>query len=170
MSNEAVYGIMFYLVSAVVLLSAVAAVTLRNLIHAALFLAISFVSVAGIYVLLHADFLAAVQVLIYGGAIPVLIAFGVMLTRTPGAAGSNPVNTKTYIWGLGITGALFAVIMLSLLKSKFAMQGLISKEPSIEGLARLMLGDFLIPFEFAAILLLAAMIGAIILARGGEAK
>ena len=170
MSNEMLYSLMFYLVSGLILLSAVAAMTMRNLVHAAFLLALSFVSVAGIYILLQADFLAAVQVLIYGGAIPVLIVFGVMLTRTPGNRDSNPVNRKTALWGSGIAALLFAVILLTLDKAKFAVQGTLTKEPSVEGLARLMLGDFIISFEVAAVLLLAAMIGAIVLARGGEAK
>lgn len=170
MSNEALYSLLFYLVSFVTLITAVAAMTMRNLIHAALLLALSFVSVAGIYVLLHADFLAAVQVLIYGGAIPVLIVFGVMLTRTPGNRESNPVNRQTVLWGSGVAALLFAVLMLALNKAEFAVKGTLTKEPSVEGIARLMLGDFLISFEVAAVLLLAAMIGAIVLARGGEAK
>lgn len=170
MSNEALYSLLFYLISFVTLITAVAAMTMRNLVHAALLLALSFVSVAGIYVLLHADFLAAVQLLIYGGAIPVLIVFGVMLTRTPGSRESNPVNRQTVLWGSGVAALLFAVLMLALNKAEFAVKGTLTKEPSVEGIARLMLGDFLISFEVAAVLLLAAMIGAIVLARGGEAK
>jgi len=170
MSNEALYSLLFYLISFMVLISAVAAMTMRNLVHAALMLALSFVTVAGIYVLLHADFLAAVQLLIYGGAIPVLIVFGVMLTRTPGNRESNPVNRQTVLWGSGVAALLFAVLMLALNKADFVVRGTLAKEPSIEGIARLMLGDFVIAFEVAAVLLLAAMIGAIVLARGGEAK
>ena len=170
MSNETLYSLMFYLISGLTLLSAVAAMTMRNLVHAALLLALSFVSVAGIYVLLHADFLAAVQVLIYGGAIPVLIVFGIMLTRTPGSRESNPVNRKTALWGSGIAALVFAVIMVSLNKAKFPVLGTMTKEPSVEGLARLMLGDYVISFEVAAVLLLAALLGAIVLARGGEAR
>lgn len=170
MSNETVYSLMFYLVTAAVLLSAIAAMTLRNLVHAALLLALSFVSVAGLYVMLQADFLAAVQILIYGGAIPVLIVFGVMLTRQPGNRESNPVNRKTALWGSGVAAMLFAVIMVALNKATFTAQGTLTKEPSVEGIARLMLGDFVISFEVAAVLLLAALIGAIVLARGGEAK
>lgn len=170
MSNEVLYSLLFYIVSFITLITAVAAMTMRNLVHAALLLALSFVSVAGIYVLLHADFLAAVQILIYGGAIPVLIVFGVMLTRTPGNKESNPVNRQTVLWGSGVAALLFAVLMLALNKAEFAVKGTLTSEPSVEGIARLMLGDFLISFEAAAVLLLAAMIGAIVLARGGEAK
>lgn len=170
MSNEALYSLLFYLISFIVLITAVAAMTMRNLVHAALMLALSFVTVAGIYVLLHADFLAAVQLLIYGGAIPVLIVFGVMLTRTPGNRESNPVNRQTVLWGSGVAALLFAVLMLALNKADFVVRGTLTREPSIEGIARLMLGDFVIAFEVAAVLLLAAMIGAIVLARGGEAK
>jgi NADH-quinone oxidoreductase subunit J len=169
MSGETIYNVMFYLITAITLLSAVAAMTLRNLVHAAICLALSFVSVAGIYILLQADFLAAVQLLIYGGAIPVLIVFGVMLTRTPGTRESNPVNRKTLLWGSTIAALLVAVLLLGLHKTGFTTYGVLTKEPSVEGIARLLFGDFLIPFEIAAVLLLAALIGAIVLARGGEA-
>lgn len=170
MNSETVYSLFFYLISFVVLLSAVAAVTMRNLVHAALMLALSFISVSGIYVLLQADFLAAVQLLIYGGAVPVLIVFGVMLTRMPGDRESNPVNRRTVLWGAGMAALLFAVLMTTLHKTEFIARGVMTSEPSIEGIARLMLGDFVISFEIAAVLLLAALLGAIVLARGGEAK
>lgn len=169
MNGETIYGLLFYFISAIILISAILAMSLRNLVHAALFLAVSFISIAGLYVLLQADFLAGVQILIYGGAVPVLIVFGIMLTRTPGEQ-SNPWNAKRVYWGGAAALLVLAVFGLFLCKAAYPLQEAAFKETAIEGIARLLFGDFLIPFEISAVLLLAALLGAIILSRGGSAE
>lgn len=166
--NDMVYAGAFYALAGLTVLSAAGVVLLKDIVHSAFLLALTFVGVAGVYLLLNADYLAAVQVLIYGGAVVILIAFGVMLTRRPNMKSSNPTN-RWALWGFLVAGATFATSAWAIVSTRFP--GPISgpsPEPAVEGVARLLLEDFVVPFEAAAILLLVAMLGAIILAKGAN--
>jgi len=138
----------------------------KNLVHSALWLVLVFIGVSGVYMLLEADFLAVVQLLVYAGAIAVLLVFGVMLTRRGDMSESNPFNKYA------VSGAVVALLFFLLVESMvnktdwpvraYEALGSGTAGPIAEGL----LGQFVVPFEVAAILLLVAMVGAIILARG----
>lgn len=139
----------------------------RNLIHAALYLIVSLFGVAGYFVLLEAPFLATVQVLVYIGAIAILVIFGVMLTRSV----TGGERTRTGQW---IAGAIASVGLLATLG--FTLMGQFGDvtEP-VDGVAEDMVvqlgtqlvspNAFVLPFEVASVLLLAALIGSVVLAR-----
>ncbi len=135
----------------------------RNMVHSAVALIFSFCGVAGIYILLDAEFLAAVQVLIYVGGITILLLFAIMLT-TRIAARVHVFNEQ---W---LPGALIAAGITALLVYASVTGIQISGEAPLPvettpALGRLLLTTHVLPFEVASVLLLAAMVGAIILAR-----
>ncbi len=154
----------FWLISAVVVISSLAVVLMRNIVHSALFLIVSFLGIAGIYALLQADFLAAVQVLVYVGAIAILIVFAVMLTRRGDIKKSNLFNKYFVIAGL--TSIAFLVTVVEIIKGNSFNVTESNIKSIVEPVAVAMMGNYVIAFEAAAILLLVALIGAIILAKG----
>ncbi|MFC1943974.1 NADH-quinone oxidoreductase subunit J [Chloroflexota bacterium] len=162
--------VVFWLLAAAIVGSALAVVLLRNLFHAALLLVLCFFGVAGIYVLLHADFLAAAQVLIYVGAIAVLLIFAIMLTRQ--VQRGSPFNRLWFPAGIAAAGLLATLIYV------FRNTNWHTWETNIDPLTNEELGNgttgpladslfnsFVLPFEVASVLLLAAIIGAIVIIR-----
>lgn len=152
----------FWVLAIVTVVSALAVIVLRDIFHAALFLVLSFVTVAGIYITLNADFLAAVQILIYAGAIAILLLFAIMLTRD--VRQGNPSNR------LQFPALIVALLMLITFISVFAAtQWKIATQAPPETttgpIALALFGNFALPFEVASVLLLAAIIGAIALVK-----
>ena len=148
----------------VVLGSALLVVTLKNIFHSLLFLALSFLGIAGLYLLLSADFLAAVQVLVYIGAIIVLMMFALMLTHRVMGRDLNQTLGQWWVTSLpvsiGILTLLFRIFVYHSwdykLKPALPTTGIIGQA---------LLTKYLLPFELASIVLLVAMVGAIILAK-----
>ena len=160
--------ISFLFLGAVVLLSALAVVLLRNVFRAGLSLLLCFFSVAGIYITLGADFLAAVQVLIYVGAIGILLLLALMLTReaSRGSPEGRLVAAAAVLGGLVLVALGFAVWRTPWKVVATSLAGLPSPQPTTEALARDLFtleGGWVLPFEIASFLLLAATIGAIVL-------
>ena len=152
----------FWVLSVVTVGAALMVVAVRNLIHAVLFLILSFIGVAGLYVTLSADFVAVAQILIYAGAVSVLILFAVLLT--PRAARDN-AETFLQVPGL-VLAALVAVTMgaIGLVTDwNEATRGPFSETAAAIGEA--LLDKYVLPFEIASVVLLAAMVGAIVLVR-----
>ena len=156
--------IVFYLFAFLIVVSALAVVSLRNIFHCALFLILCLFCVAGIYVLLYAEFIAVVQILLYVGAVSVLIIFAIMLTSQLAGRHAAMTNEQTFL------GAFLSLVMLfgivyALTNTFFRMsdQGLPQKS-SFE-IGRLLMTTFVLPFELVSVLLLAALIGAIVIAR-----
>jgi len=154
----------FYLIAAVTVASAAMVAFSRNIIYSAFSLLGTFAGVAGIYVFLGADFVAAVQLLIYVGGILVLILFAVMLTHritdveiTNRAAGRIP--------GLVLVAILLAVLIQSIRETPWAKAKEIVYAPTSAKIGDMFLQDYLLPFELASLVLLAALIGAVVLAR-----
>ena len=142
--------------------AALMVVAVRNLIHAVLFLILSFIGVAGLYLTLSADFVAITQILIYAGAVSVLILFAVLLT--PRAARDN-AETFLQVPGL-VLAALVAVTIGSVALAtdwNEATRGPFSQ--TAEAIGEALLDKYVLPFELASVLLLAAMVGAILLVR-----
>ncbi|CUH94770.1 hypothetical protein P22_0836 [Propionispora sp. 2/2-37] len=167
MVGDLAYTAAFYLLSLVTLGAAAGVVVKRNLVHSALLLALSFIGVAGLYVLLEAEYLAAVQILVYSGAVAVMVVIGIMLTVRGEMEDSNPPSRLG--WSAGIVAALFSGILILIVTAtpwKQSVQGAI--EDSAPVIAQLLLGEYVLAFEAAAVLLLAAMMGAIILAKGAD--
>ena len=162
--NDLAVSIAFYALALVTVLSAVGVDFKKNILHSALLLAVCFIGVGGIYVLLHADFLAAVQILVYSGAVAVIITLAVMLTKRDVMEETNPSNNN-FKSSIAVVASFILLTLLAILATPWKIADNVINN-SVELLADLMLTKFIIPFEVAAILLLAAMIGAIILAKG----
>jgi len=157
----------FIVLSIITLGAAVAVVTSRNLFHSALFMVLSFVGVAGLYILLEAGFLAAVQILVYVGAISILIIFAIMLTRRLMAKDLVQRNAQWGISGL-VALLLFAVLAFVLLRVDWpVVEAAVSRE-SISILGQELMSTYVLPFEVASVLLLVALVGSIIIARERE--
>jgi NADH-quinone oxidoreductase subunit J len=158
--------VVFIILSAVALIGAVGVVTIRNLFHAALFLVLSFVGVAGMYVLLEAEFLAMVQLLVYVGAISILIIFAVMLSRRIMSPEFKARNEQ-WIGGLIVAVALFAVLAFILLTVNWPTARAAVPDDAISelGMALVSPDQFVLVFEVASVLLLVALVGAVIIAR-----
>ncbi len=158
--------IAFFIMAALALGGSLGVVINRNLFHAALYLVLALFGVAGLFVLLEAPFLAAVQVLIYVGAIAVLITITIMVTRRIMGV-SEGVNRQ---WPLAAgIGALIAITLGFVVLDRFGGKLPVADVPvdNIEklGIALASYQGYLVPFEVASVLLLAAMIGAIVVAR-----
>ncbi len=133
----------------------------RNVVHAALALLLSLFAVAGVYLILFAEFLALVQVLIYGGAVIIVLLFAIMLTRT----GEYPRISDNRQWPLAAVAALgiLGVLIPSFLINP--VEGTGAQNPDFGDLANSLFTRWAIPFEIASLVLLVALIGAIIIAR-----
>ncbi|MGI9859778.1 NADH-quinone oxidoreductase subunit J [Moorella naiadis] len=160
-------ALLFWLLAAITIAAALAVVLLKNIVHSALYLVLTFVGVAGLYILLQAEFLAAVQLLVYAGAVAVLIVFAVMLTRRGDIKASNLFNINYLAAGV-VSLALFVVILLATGRVTWTGSPGMAPGSNVGAIAGAFLGRFAIPFEVAAVLLLVAMVGAILLARGGK--
>ncbi|MBE0415973.1 MAG: NADH-quinone oxidoreductase subunit J [Dehalococcoidia bacterium] len=158
-------AIAFWVLAAVIIGAALAVVLGRNIFRAALFLVLCFFTIAGIFVILSADFLAGVQVLIYVGAIGVLIIFAIMLTReTQRGSPSGRLRLPALIAGL----LFLATMVFVIVSTDWQIVAEIPTEPTTSGIAQALFSKeegFVLPFEIAAALLLAAIIGAIVLVR-----
>jgi len=156
--------ILFIVLAALTLGGGLGVVATRNVVHASLALLLSLLAVAGIYLILFAEFLAIVQVLIYGGAITIVLLFAIMLTRTA----EYPRITDNRQWPLA---AAAAVATLAVLAGSFWTKASVGSEPhspALTDLANSLFTRWAIPFEVASLVLLVALIGAIIIARESE--
>ena len=154
----------FYAFGALSIAGAIGMITARRLVHSALFLVASFIGVAAIYLLARADFLAAVQVLIYAGAIMILMLFAIMLTP------KQIEVRQTGQWAQRLAAGLVSVSFLlvagfTLLGTRWPVAATLPDQPTTETIGQVMLSSYVLPFEMASVLLLAAMIGAILIAR-----
>jgi NADH-quinone oxidoreductase subunit J len=140
-------------------------VTSRNVVHAALWLVVALASVAGVFLLLAAPFVAFVQVIIYVGAIVVLILFGIMLTRAPVGRRVLDNSLRGRIGALVIGGGVFAMLTWFMVDAWSGERITNRAATSTAALGTAIFRNYVLPFEAVSILLLAALIGAIVLAR-----
>jgi NADH-quinone oxidoreductase subunit J len=161
MSAEAA---VFYLFAAVTLGSAAVVVLARSLIYSAFALLFTFFGVAGLYLLLGADFLAATQLLVYVGGILVLLLFGVMLTHK---IYDLDLRSEATQFGPGaiIAAGVFVFLVLGASRTQWATGAGRPPAPTTAEIGRLFLSDYLLPFEAASILLLVALMGAAMIVR-----
>ena len=160
--------IVFLVVALVTLYAALEVVTTNNLIHAALWLIVTLFGVAAIFALLSAPFLAVVQVMVYIGAIAILMIFAIMLTRGVGKADKPLVNKNwpvAAVFGFLMFFALALMLIFSG-RGNAAMPFLADSGATITtlGIALVSPNGYVLPFELASVLLLAALIGAIYVA------
>ena len=155
----------FYTFAAAAIVGAIGIIRARRIFRSALFLVLTLASVAAIYVTLGADFLGAVQVLIYVGAIMVLIIFGIMLTpqqvELPDIGGPGQAAAAAFV-----AVALFAVATIVITTSQWPRSTAAAiDEPTTHVIGTGLFTTYVLPFEIASLLLLVAMIGAIVIAR-----
>ncbi len=162
-------NIFFYVIAATMAFAAIRVVTVRNVVHAAMYLVVVLAGVGAQYVMLASEFVAATQILIYVGAVVVLVLFGVMLTRAKLGQQVNLTNDYWYV-GAFTSIILFAVMAYSLLdyyggdaldQAKAETQLISNTEQVSDAIFR----TYLVPFEAVSVLLLGALVGAIVLAR-----
>lgn len=157
-------NIVFGVIALAMGLAALRVVTTRNVVHAALYLVVVLGGVAGLYILLAGEFVAVVQVLVYIGAILVLFLFGVMLTRAPIGRASDLDNDQKWLAAI-VSASLFAVLATALLRAfddrKFEKMVIFTSSDVGISIFR----TYVLPFEVISVLLLAALIGAVVLAR-----
>ena len=156
--------LVFAAISLVTLGGAIAVVTNKNVLHSAYFLVLAFVGVASVYVLLEAPFIAVIQVLIYIGAIAILIIFAIMLTRR---LMSKDLEERNQQWIWAALGALllFGVLGWLVYNANWpVIEAAVPKEP-ITLMGEELLSTYVVPFEIASVLLLAALVGSILIGR-----
>ncbi len=167
---------LFWLFATAMVVAALLVVGLRNIVHSALALIVVFAMAAGIYVLLNAEFIAIVQILIYVGAVTVLILFALMLTHIAGLPRTNPTN-KQWPIALVICALVGATIVFAEITSHLAIApttktGVSQLPPGISNVVRLgqllyspTSYSYVLPFEIASLVLLVAIVGAIVIGR-----
>src|ERR1700694_870152 len=167
MNNHLIFALTFYALAAMVLVSGMAVVFVRNVVHAAVALIACFFFVSWIYLLLNADLLWVAQLLIYAGAIPVLVVFAIMFTRRSMSDTSSAESGNT-TWAALVAAAMFGLLLVVLLPANW-YQG---KWPGLVGTTQLigqeLVNRYAVPFEVVSVLLLTGLIGAVVLARREE--
>ncbi len=163
--------LVFALFAGMTLVGALLLVTVHNLVRSVLAMILSFVGVAGLYLVLQAEFLAAIQVLVYVGAVAVLVLFAVMLTQRVSDP-SKPVNNNQAWLAFSVSLSLFVILSVVLAPLKWpnlpdmpTMHGSTDSVASVTNIGQQLLGAYALPFELASVVLLVALLGAIILAR-----
>ncbi len=159
---ETVNGVVFGILALASIGGAVAMLTTRNVIHAAFWLLEVMLAVAGLFLLLSAEFLALVQVLVYAGAVSVLMLFVIMLTLRRREDAIRPLDAS---WGAAALALLFgAIIYVGVAASSFTLGAMPDEVPDVEALGTLLFsldGGWVFPFEIASLVLLVALVGAV---------
>jgi NADH-quinone oxidoreductase subunit J len=158
----------FMIFALLAIAGAIFMINLTKIIHMVVALALTFISLAGIYVLLYAEFIAFVQVLIYAGAISILMIFGIMMTKHDE---SDQPSSKTVFHDIYVfigTLALFGIIFYSVQTTNFESNNSIPIQNNTLEIGKLLFNEFVIPFEIMSVLLTVAFIGAIVIAKREE--
>jgi len=161
----------FAILAALTLVSGIAAVALRNLVHCALCLAVSFGGLAALYLQLGAGFVGWAQVLVYVGAVAILIVFAILLTRSD----VPPTKEKSWSWlaGVAVAAVVFAVLAKTIMSSETLRQMVAAPEkpePTVRQIGEQLMTTYVLPLEVMGLLLTAAAIGAVILAMREPAQ
>lgn len=156
--------IAFFVLALIALGGGIFMLNLNKVVHMVVALVFTFVSLAGIYVLLSAEFVAAVQVLIYSGAITIIMLFGIMLTRhqDDGQSTGSPLRKALALLG---TVAFGAVMYIGIRTLDFGTEAVGLHDKNTEQIGIAMYSKYVIPFELTSVLLLVALVGAVILAK-----
>ncbi len=162
--------IVFWILAIVMAFGAMRVVTTRNVVHAALYLVVTLMGAAAVYILLFAEFVAWAQVLVYVGAVVVLMLFGLMLTRAP--IGSDDFDNDQRGLAAIVAGAIFGVTSWIMVR---AFEGkkidFVRDEGTTSGeVGREIFSNYVLPFEVVSVLLLAALVGAVVIARRDDSR
>ncbi|HEX5222630.1 MAG TPA: NADH-quinone oxidoreductase subunit J [Verrucomicrobiae bacterium] len=163
-------SVTFIILAVLTIAAAVAAMTLRNLVHCALAVAVTFVGLAATYLNLNAAFVGFAQILVYVGAVAILIVFAVLLTRG-GELSTDFVFSKSWFAGLAVAVAVFGLLAWAITRS-FLNTGEVPPIPeaSAKQIGNALMTRFVLPLEVVGLLLTAALIGAVIIAMKEEGK
>jgi NADH-quinone oxidoreductase subunit J len=158
----------FAILAMITIVSAIAAMTLRNLVHCALALVGAFAGLAALYLQLDAQFVGFAQILVYVGAVAILIVFAILLTGGTEPA-KQPIFSSTWCVGGGVTVAVFGILVWAIRSSHSITDSL----PRVSGTSVRQIGDqlmtkYILPLEVVGLLLTAALIGAVIIAMKEE--
>jgi NADH-quinone oxidoreductase subunit J len=155
----------FFILAVVTLASAVSAVALRNLIHCALGLALTFIGLAAIFLQLDAEFVGLAQVLVYVGAVAILIVFAVLLTRSSEVSPATQAFSKTWLIGVGVALLTLTVMLAAVMSSpSLHRPPATAASLTVRAIGDRLMTKYILPLEAIGLLLTAAMIGAVIIA------
>jgi NADH-quinone oxidoreductase subunit J len=175
---DSVEQVVFYVVAAIAVLAALGVVFSQDITHAALYLVLTLMMTAGVFVLLSAEFLSLVQVLVYGGGIAILVLFAIMITRVRELR--QPLDGPQKPFGVVAALAVAAVLVVMVVGTRWAtpsptrIQTVTTRtdgrtiDDTTRAIGHDLFNTFAVPFELASLVLLVALVGAIILARGED--
>ncbi|MCH8815851.1 MAG: NADH-quinone oxidoreductase subunit J [Chloroflexi bacterium] len=152
----------FWALAIITIGSAFMVAAVRNLIHAVVFLVLSFLGVAGLYITLSADFVGVVQILIYSGAIAILVIFAIVLTPQ---AGRDNAETSMRLPAVVLSGLVATMLGYASIDTNWSISDRPGFEETASAIGVALLDKYILPFEIAAALMLVAMLGAIIIVR-----
>jgi NADH-quinone oxidoreductase subunit J len=167
--SVSIHVVVFFILAFTGVVSAILVITRRNPVNSALFLIVNFIALSGLYLTLHAQFVAIIQILVYAGAIMVLVLFVIMLLNLQNEERLREKRTWSQYFGVLLTALLLVLIIAPI--SHIAPYAFTSVSPSapeigtVEYLGTILYTSYLFPFEMTSILLLAAMVGAVVLAK-----
>lgn len=155
----------FFFFSLLILIGAVSLVNLTKVIHMIFAVALTFLSIAGIFVLLNAEFLAAVQIIVHTGAVTILAVFGIMMTKHDDVE-EGTIKRRTQKWlSLLVVVAFLATVVYFIQDIHFGSPTVVADESNTHSIGFLLYNRYVIPFEILSVLLLVALVGAVILAK-----
>lgn len=155
------FNVAFYILAIVATVTGLGVVFSKNAAHSALFLVAALVAVAGVYFVVLADFLALVQLLLYAGAVTILLLFALMLTRSESSSPDNPQKPLAAL----VASVFFGIIVYAVYNTPWPVAGEGLRRVTLEDLGGSLFSQWVIPFEVASLVLLVALLGAIIIAR-----
>jgi NADH-quinone oxidoreductase subunit J len=159
--------IAFILLSATAILGGILMLNLKKVIHMILAVVLTFVSLAGLYIMLSAEFVAVVQILIYSGAISIILIFGIMLTKHNDR--QEKVKNRWQAFAVGIGTIIFFIIVYRAIRHLYFGEAETLHEGNVEQIGTELFSKYVIPFELVSVVLLVSLVGAIILAKNKEA-
>ncbi len=160
----------FILIAGFTIAAAAAAMTLRNLIHCALAVALAFIGLAATYLHLNAQFVGFAQILVYVGAVAILIVFAALLTRG-GEPSEAAVFSKSWTAGIGVALAVLGVLTWAINRSAVAQrESTLPPEAPVKQIGEALMTKYVLPLEVIGLLLTAALIGAVIIAMRDEVR
>lgn len=163
-------NIIFAIIAAVTIAAAVAAMSLRNLVHCALALTVAFAGLAAAYLQLGAQFVGFTQILVYVGAVAILIVFAILLTRNSEPA-QQPIISSGWLAGVAVAVIVLGVLVYAIAKSSVGRTSVPSQpEVTVKQIGDALMNKFVLPLEVVGLLLTAALIGAVIIAMKEEGK
>ena len=156
-------NLLFYILGAMTITGAAAAMSLRNIVHCVLALTVGFVGLALLFLQLGAQFVGFTQVLVYVGAVAILAVFVIMMTRSSELKDQR-IASKNWATGLSVAVAVFGVLAKTICSSSLANTAISNPDTSVARIGTTLMHEYALPLEIVGLLLTAALIGAVIVA------